>query len=108
MQFTAALWDLMWDLLVLFSSGRSHTAKADTYTQIRVTDSPQDRSHDNTLNPTRQCCCPEKFTVTKVTCQQEASFPALLRPLQAVPSPFREDEGNSHNMRNAKIRNGLY
>lgn len=75
--------------------------KADTCTQIRVTRSPQDVSHDSTLNPTRQRCCPGKFTVTKVTCQQEAAFPALLRPLQAAPSACREDEGSSHSTRKA-------
>lgn len=57
---TAVLWDLIWDLLVWFSPARSHTAKADTCTQIRVTHSPQDVSHDSFLNPTRQRCCPGK------------------------------------------------
>lgn len=32
--------------------------------------------------------------MTKVTCQQEATFPALLRPLQAAPPPCSEDGGS--------------
>lgn len=73
---------------VIFMSAES-LCQADTCTQIRVTHSPQDGPHDNTLNPTRQQRCPEKFTVTKVTCQHEAAFPALLRPLQASHSSCR-------------------
>lgn len=89
MQFASgARWDLIWDLLLsLSSSARSHAVKADTYTQIRVTDSPRDASHDNTLNPTWQHCCPERSLWQRSAVSRKLHFRLCCAPCRRLLLP---------------------